>query len=56
MVGEFYAPDLEGGLRHDDARLGIAWPLPVGEMSEKDRAWRPLSEIEPELRRRMALA
>lgn len=56
MVGEFYAPDLEGGLRHDDAELGIVWPLPVGEMSEKDRAWRRLSEIEPELRRRMALA
>jgi dTDP-4-dehydrorhamnose 3,5-epimerase len=56
MVGAFYAPDLEGGLRYDDARLGIAWPLPVQEMSEKDRAWGPLSEIEPGLRSRMAVA
>ena len=38
MVGEFYAPGLEGGLRYDDPRLGITWPLPVGEISEKDRA------------------
>jgi dTDP-4-dehydrorhamnose 3,5-epimerase len=56
MVGAFYAPELEGGLRHDDARLAIAWPLPVAEMSPKDRAWRPLSEIEPALRSRMAVA
>lgn len=54
MMGEFYAPELEGGLRFDDPDLGIAWPLPVGEMSPKDRAWTPLAELEPELRRRMA--
>jgi dTDP-4-dehydrorhamnose 3,5-epimerase len=52
-VGEFYAPDTEGGLNHDDPRLGLVWPLPIGEMSEKDRQWKSLDEIEPELRRRM---
>ncbi|MCK7491690.1 MAG: dTDP-4-dehydrorhamnose 3,5-epimerase [Comamonadaceae bacterium] len=26
-----YAPLHEGGVRHDDPRLGIAWPLPAGE-------------------------
>jgi dTDP-4-dehydrorhamnose 3,5-epimerase len=56
QVGEFYAPELEGGLRYDDPRLGLEWPLPVVEMSEKDRAWLPLDEYEPELRRRMSLS
>jgi len=56
MVGEFYAPELEGGLPHDDARLGIRWPLPVGDMSEKDQGWASLAEVEPDVRRRMTLA
>ena len=56
MVGAFYGPELEGGLRYDDPRLGIAWPLPVRELSQKDRAWGPLSEIEPGLRSRMEIA
>lgn len=56
QVGEFYAPELEGGLRYDDPRLGLEWPLPVVEMSEKDRGWLLLDEYEPELRRRMSLS
>lgn len=55
QVGEFYAPEHEGGLRYDDPRLGLAWPLPVGTMSEKDARWEPLATYEPELRRRMTL-
>jgi dTDP-4-dehydrorhamnose 3,5-epimerase len=55
QVGEFYTPELEGGLRFDDPRLGLEWPLPVQEMSEKDRGWLMLEEYEPELRRRMSL-
>jgi dTDP-4-dehydrorhamnose 3,5-epimerase len=55
QVGEFYTPELEGGLRYDDPRLGLEWPLPVKEMSEKDRGWLMLEEYEPELRRRMSL-
>ena len=27
----------EGALRHDDSVLSIAWPLPVTQVSEKDR-------------------
>ena len=54
QVGEFYTPELEGGLRYDDPRLGLEWPLPVEEMSEKDRGWALLEEFEPELRRRMS--
>ena len=54
QVGEFYAPEDEGGLLHDDPRLGLSWPSRVTVVSEKDRAFRPLSEIEAEIRRRMA--
>lgn len=34
----FYSPEHEGGVRHDDPRLGIAWPLPITLVSERDRA------------------
>ena len=54
QVGEFYAPGHEGGLRYDDPELGLSWPMPVTEISEKDRAWPLLSEVEPEVRARMA--
>lgn len=38
-----YAPGAEGGLRYDDPRLAIAWPLPPAVMSEKDEVY-PLLE------------
>ncbi len=53
IVSEFYAPDHEGGLRYDDPRLGIEWPLPVAEMSPKDRDWALLADTEDDLRSRM---
>lgn len=46
QVSEFYAPERERGLRHDDPELGIEWPLPVAVISEKDRSW-PLLEPRP---------
>jgi dTDP-4-dehydrorhamnose 3,5-epimerase len=55
QVGEFYTPETEGGLRYDDPRLGLSWPLPVTEMSDKDRAWALLDDIEGEVARRMAV-
>jgi dTDP-4-dehydrorhamnose 3,5-epimerase len=54
QVGEFYAPGSEGGLRHDDPRLGLRWPLPVTEISEKDAAWTLLGQVEGTLKRKMA--
>jgi dTDP-4-dehydrorhamnose 3,5-epimerase len=39
QISEFYTPDASTGLRFDDPALGIAWPLPVTVMSEKDRLW-----------------
>lgn len=32
-----YTPACEGGLRHDDPVLAIAWPLPLTQMSARDR-------------------
>jgi dTDP-4-dehydrorhamnose 3,5-epimerase len=54
LVGEFYAPETEGGLRYDDPRLGLSWPLPATTLSDKDQGWTLLAEHEPELRQRMA--
>lgn len=35
---EFYHPPSESGLRHDDPRLAIAWPLPPVDLSPRDLA------------------
>lgn len=56
QVGEFYTPGAEGGLHCDDPRLGLRWPLPVTAMSDKDRVWASLDDVEPELKRRMTVA
>ena len=55
-LGAIYTPSAEGGLPHDDARLGLTWPLPVTAISPKDRSFRSLAEIEDELKRRMVPA
>lgn len=39
----FYAPGDEGALRWDDPAIGIAWPLPVTDLSMRD-AGHPLLE------------
>jgi dTDP-4-dehydrorhamnose 3,5-epimerase len=53
-VGEFYTPGAEGGLLYSDPRLGLVWPLPIGEISPKDAEWQLLGKIEPELKRKMS--
>lgn len=55
QASEFYTPDAEGGLRYDDPDLDLTWPLPVTEMSDKDRAWPLLADVEASLVRRMTL-
>ena len=42
-----YAPQAEGGVRHDDPDLDIAWPLSVVEVSQKDRSLPLLSRLQP---------
>jgi dTDP-4-dehydrorhamnose 3,5-epimerase len=39
LVSEFYTPEVEGGLRCNDPKLGIKWPLAVSDISEKDGRW-----------------
>jgi dTDP-4-dehydrorhamnose 3,5-epimerase len=53
QMSEHYTPSAEGGLPHDDPGLALEWPLPVTIISARDRNFRPLAEIEGELRRRM---
>ena len=40
---------------YDDPVLDLNWPLPVTEISDKDRKWALLEEAEPESRARMSL-
>ena len=53
QISEFYAPHAEGGLRYDDPRLDLPWPLPASMVSPRDLAFRPFVEIENEIKRRM---
>jgi dTDP-4-dehydrorhamnose 3,5-epimerase len=39
QVSETYYPESARGLRWDDPRLDIGWPLPVSLISERDRAF-----------------
>jgi len=38
-----YAPGSEGGVKFDDQRLKITWPLAVTEVSERDQSFQALS-------------
>jgi len=35
----FYAPEAADGVRYDDPAFAISWPLPVADLSPKDRSW-----------------
>ncbi len=39
QVSEFYSPGNEAGLRYDDPKLSIQWPISVEVVSEKDKSW-----------------
>lgn len=39
QTSEFYAPGQERGVRPDDPRLGITWPMDIAVISEKDASW-----------------
>ena len=55
QVGEFYTPTAEGGLSPFDPDLGLNWPLPVTDISDKDANWAPLSEVLGDIKSRMAV-
>jgi dTDP-4-dehydrorhamnose 3,5-epimerase len=39
QMSEFYAPKLARGLRYDDPKLGVKWPLAVASISDQDQGW-----------------
>ena len=39
LVNAFYASDRERGVRFNDPRFNIQWPLDPAELSDKDRTW-----------------
>lgn len=41
---DYYDPTAEGALNVNDPRLDIAWPLPIAELSERDRGHPFISE------------
>lgn len=45
-VDNVYAPDHEGGLVWNDPELAIDWPIKRPILSEKDRAWPRLSQLD----------
>jgi dTDP-4-dehydrorhamnose 3,5-epimerase len=40
FVDEFYAPDRERGVRYNDPRFKIEWPIAPVVLSDKDTNWR----------------
>ena len=49
VVSEVYAIDYESGVRYDDPKLNIIWPIVPTVVSEKDRAWGNLVDCISEL-------
>jgi dTDP-4-dehydrorhamnose 3,5-epimerase len=39
LVSDFYAPGEERGVRWNDPRFGVEWPIEPTEISPKDAAW-----------------
>jgi dTDP-4-dehydrorhamnose 3,5-epimerase len=39
QMSQFYAPKLAQGIRYDDPKIGIKWPLPVSSISDLDLNW-----------------
>lgn len=44
QISEYYRPGASAGIRWDDAAFNIKWPLPVAEISEKDRSYSNYSQ------------
>jgi dTDP-4-dehydrorhamnose 3,5-epimerase len=45
QMSEFYVPKLSTGIRFDDPKLEIKWPLPVASISDRDQNWTLLNEL-----------
>lgn len=47
FMSEFYSPEHASGLRYNDPKLGIAWPIAEPVLSEKDKNLPFLETLEP---------
>lgn len=47
QMSDFFQPELARGVRWNDPELGIAWPLEVTEMSDRDKVLPTLRELAP---------
>lgn len=45
QVSEFYSPQYECGIRYDDPKFNITWPLTISNLSEKDSHWPFFNEL-----------
>lgn len=45
MLGQVYSPQHARGVRHDDAEIGIKWPLSITEISARDAGLPGLKEL-----------
>ena len=45
LMSESYRPELARGFHCEDPEVGIDWPLPVGNLSERDASLMPLHQI-----------
>lgn len=39
MTDQYYQPGLERGIRYSDPSLGVSWPLPARDVTERDHNW-----------------
>ena len=48
-VTDYYAPEVEAGLKWDDPQVGVEWPIAPGDVitNARDGEWPGLKELEP---------
>jgi dTDP-4-dehydrorhamnose 3,5-epimerase len=39
QISDFYSPEASTGIRYNDPKLAINWPLPITTISKKDANW-----------------
>lgn len=44
QMSQFYSPEHAAGVRYDDPRLGIGWPMDIQCISDQDRQWPDLQK------------
>jgi dTDP-4-dehydrorhamnose 3,5-epimerase len=49
QISPGYVPELSAGVRWDDPEVGVRWPLPVSEQSDRDLKVPPLANLDPSL-------